>query len=153
MGRFLSFMVVVGYSTPPVYACPYDAATAEAHPLSASVDPAAASHAARGADLLGSGCAYATGAMARRVVEQGDAWAYTGELRASSDAPGTSASDVATPFTTAMGRGDPHLLANELLEMLASSGHASSMLSLSGKSLEVDGVVYVVLTSYQVLNS
>ncbi len=150
MGRFLSVMAAVGSFTPVAWACPYDAAAVDARPLAASADPAAASHAARGADLLGAGCAYATGAMARRVVEQGDSWAYTGEIRSSADAP---ASDVAAPFTTTMGRGEPRLLANELLEMLTSSGHAAAMLSLAGKSLEVDGVVYVVLTSYQVLNS
>jgi hypothetical protein len=118
-------------------------ATAEA----ASVDTAAASHCARAGKLIGSNCSYTTGMMARRVLEEGQDWTFVGELTTSRN---DLASMVAAPFTVSDGF---HVIANELVELMNQEGHAGSRLSLVGKLLEVDGVRYVVLTSFRVINT
>jgi hypothetical protein len=112
-----------------------------------TVDAADASHCARAAELLGKNCSYSTGTMARRVLEEGTDWTYSGALVA---APNNLATMVAAPFTVADG---VHVIANELVEVLSQGGHADDRLSVAGKLLEVDGVRYVVLTSYRVINS
>jgi hypothetical protein len=123
----------------PAYAGPPEAA--------ASVDVTAASHCARGGALIGSNCSYTTGMMARRVLEEGADWSYVGALA-------TTANDlesmVAAPFTA----GGHHVIANELVESLSSTEGLSNLrMILGGKLLEVDGVRYVVLTSYKVINT
>jgi hypothetical protein len=85
--------------------------------------------------------------MARRVIEEGQDWAYVGALAAS---PNNLPTSVAAPFTVPDGG---HVIANELVEVMSQDGHASAHMSLVGKLLEVDGVRYVVLTSYRVLHS
>lgn len=123
------------------------ASVAAASADAGSVDAAGASHCARGAALLGSNCSYTTGMMARRVLEEGQDWTYVGELVGS---PNNLSTMVAAPFTVADGY---HVIANELVEVLSQEGHSTSRLSLVGKLLEVDGVRYVVLTSFRVINS
>lgn len=112
-----------------------------------SVDEVSAAHCARTAELLGKNCSYSTGMMARRVLEEGSDWAWAGPLTAS---PNNLATMVAAPFTIGDG---VHVIANELVEVIAGEGHANARLSLVGKLLEVDGVGYVVLTSFRVINS
>ncbi len=123
------------------------AVAASAVPGAASVDATEASHCARAGQLIGSNCSYTTGMMARRVLEEGQEWAYVGELAAS---PNNLPSMVAAPYTVSDGF---HVIANELVEMMNQEGHAQARLSLVGKLLEVDGVRYVVLTSFRVINS
>ena len=121
--------------------------TAPPNSASGSLDPATASHCARGEVLVGANCSYSTGMMARRVVEDGQEWSFVGTLTATDNA---LTSLVAAPFTAGAG---PHVIATELLEQLVQQGHAAARLSLMGRVLEVDGVRYVVLTSFRVINS
>jgi hypothetical protein len=128
------------YAAPPVPAPANQAA-------GASVDAAAASHSARAGELIGSNCSYTTGMMARRVLEEGEHWEFEGALSASSNNLGSM---VASPFTT---QGGVNVIANELVELISHGGHTHARLSLIGKLLEVDGVRYVVLTSFKVINA
>ncbi len=149
----LSYAMVAFF--PAAYAGPYEEATAHVSPstaapavvAAASLDASAASHAARAGELIGSNCSYTTGMMARRVLEEGQDWAFVGELAASSNNLGSM---VAVPFTASEG---VNVIANELVEVMTADGHVGSRLSLAGKVLEVDGVRYVVLTSYKVVNA
>lgn len=134
---------MAGPAASPASAAPTSVPTVE----TASVDAAAASHCARTGALIGSNCSYTTGMMARRVVEEGQDWTYVGELTSSSNNLGSM---VAAPYTVADGF---HVIANELVEVMSQEGHAQARLSLVGKLLEVDGVRYVVLTSFRVINS
>ena len=124
---------------------------------SASVDPDTAAHCARTASLVGSACSYSTGAMARRVVEQGEAFRYVGTL--SPVEPNLSVDEgqavapsgqVACPFQL---EGASFVIATELLDTLAGAGQTAARLSLTGRSLDVDGITYVVLTSFRVVPS
>lgn len=150
----LSFASMVAF-LPAAYAGPYDETTARVAPsaaapavvAAASLDVTAASHAARTGELIGSNCSYTTGMMARRVLEEGHDWAYVGDLAPSSNNLGSM---VAVPYTAAEG---VNIIANELVEVMSVDGHVGSRLSLAGKVLEVDGVRYVVLTSYKVVNA
>jgi len=112
-----------------------------------TVDTSVASHCARAASLVGSNCSYTTGMMARRVIEEGQDWTYIGELAQTGN---DLANKVAAPYSVADGF---HVIANELVEVLSQEGHANARLSLAGRLLEVDGVRYVVLTSFRVINS
>ena len=129
---------------PAAYAGPYETA---AHVAPSNAAPTIVSHSARAGELIGSNCSYTTGMMARRVLEEGQDWSYVGELTASGNNLGSM---VAVPYTASEG---VNIIANELLEIMAADGYTRSRLSLSGKLLEVDGVRYVVLTSYKVINS
>ena len=113
----------------------------------ASLDATEASHCARAGELIGSNCSYTTGTMARRVIEDGVDWAWEGALEASAN---DLTSLVAAPFTV---RGSTHVIANELVALLLTDGLARARLSLVGRFLEVDGVRYVVLTSFKVINT
>lgn len=132
-------------------ACPYEASastTADSGtPLVVAVDAAAASHCAKEASLVGQNCSYTTGMFARRVVEEGQDWTWQGAL---TDARDELSSQVAAPFAAEPGT---RVIANELVETLKGAGHVHSRLALTGKLLDVDGVRYVVLTSFKVLNS
>jgi hypothetical protein len=133
-------------------ACPYDtiATTTRASSNGAvamSVDAAVAAHCARSRALVGSNCSYTTGMIARRVVEEGVDWELVGTLSA---APNTLASLVAAPFVAPDGA---YVVANELIELMAAGGHAAGRLSLVGKVLDIDGVRYVVVTSFVVVTS
>ncbi len=133
-------------------ACPQDAAqivmrvTADGGFL-AQVDASVAAHCARSRALVAGNCSYTTGMVARRVVEEGADWTSAEEALAA--VPNTLSSLVAAPYRTTDGA---YLIANELVELLASGGHARARLVLGGKVLEVDGVRYVVLTSFQAVS-
>ncbi len=140
-------VVVLARSAP---ACPYDETLAVAHAAAANVADDVAAHPAHGADLLGGNSAYATGLMARRVISDGRDWSFTGQI-----VPGENdlGSHVAVPFRVAANDG-AWLVATELLENLVDGGHGSATLKLAGRSFKgEDGVLYVVLTSYKVINS
>lgn len=115
-----------------------DATHAHAHQSAADLD---ASACAKKADLVGSACSYSTGIMASRVLEQGKAFTYTGTLQASE---AKLDSQVAAPYT--IGPNKIHVIANEVVEAVADP---SARMSWSGKMLEVDGVTYFVLTTYE----
>jgi hypothetical protein len=106
-------------------------------------DPAAVTHCARSADLVGANCTFATGTMARRVVEEGADWRGIRMLsRTANDLP----AQVAAPVRT----GDGILLiATTLVEQLVAGGDLAGTLRLEGRLLEVDGVRYLVLTAFQ----
>ena len=88
-----------------------------------------------------------TGMMARRVLEEGQDWSWTGSLVSS---PNNLTSQVAAPYQA---QGTSWVIATELVEALKADEATASRLALVGKLLEVDGVRYVVLTSYKVVNS
>ena len=114
-----------------------------------AVDEVAATHCATSTDLVGASCSYSTGLMARRVVEEGRAWTGGGPLIATEDKLDSS---VAAPFV--VWRDDGYrVIANELVQVLWDAGRLDGPLVLTGKWLEVDGVRYVVLTSYKVVKS
>lgn len=132
------------------WACPYEASGATDPVATARVDEVAAAHVAHSAPLVGANCSYSTGLMARRVIAEGRDWSYVGGLKAS---PNDLASRVATPFQTTGGDPDGLIVATEILDMLVAAGHSAATLSLSGRSMEIDGVRYVVLTSFRVINA
>jgi len=113
----------------------------------ASMDVTAASHSARAGELIGSNCSYTTGMMARRVLEEGQDWSYVGTLAPTGNNLGSM---VAVPYTAPDG---VNVIANELVELMSADGYLRSRLSLTGKLLEVDGVRYVVLVSFKVINA
>lgn len=150
MVQILSAAVLLASTANEAQACPYQETSSSAStgtPVLVMIDAAAATHCAKGDKLVGQNCSYTTGMVARRVVEEGQDWSWAGLL---SDAHDDLSSQVAAPFVADPGT---RIIANELVEMLASAGHAHDRLALTGKLLDVDGVRYVVLTSYKVDNS
>ncbi|MES2638901.1 MAG: hypothetical protein V4850_05445 [Myxococcota bacterium] len=153
----LSFASMIAF-LPAAYAGPIDApahvaprSAAPVTPAAVTMDVTAASHSARGGELLGSNCSYTTGMMARRVLEEGQDWSYVGSLTPSSN---DLVSMVAVPYTAPdRSAAEVNVIANELVELMAVEGHVNARLSLVGKLLEVDGVRYVVLTSFKVINA
>lgn len=139
-------MVALSLAATLVSAFPAQAGPREVAPAAATVDASAATHCARGGALMGTNCSYTTGMMARRVVEEGADWSYVGALTPSAN---DLESLVAAPFTA----GGHHVIANELVESLTVDGLSNVRMILGGKLLEVDGVRYVVLTSYKVINT
>lgn len=131
------------------WGCPYgEGADGARDAHSYSMDEAAATHCATNTELVGASCSYSTGLMARRVVEQGRPWSGVDGLVLTQDKLDSS---VAAPFLVGPGDGF-RVIANELVQMLSDGGHLHDELALTGKWLEVDGVRYVVLTSYKVVN-
>lgn len=108
-------------------------------------DPTACAHKA---DLVGGACAYTTGMMAQRVLTDGHPWTYAGSL---TKFDGSLDSHVAAAFT--VGPDNVYVVANEVLESLTKTGAQSDRVSLEGRTLEIDGVRYFVLTSFSVGNS
>ena len=96
-----------------------------------------ATNCAKNAALVGTNCAWSTGQMAQRVHTEGKDVSLTATL-AKQDSP--LKSKVAAPFKT----GDMYVIANEVIEQ----ADVSSSLALSGKVLEVDGVKYLLVTSF-----
>lgn len=143
------FAVLLVSAASEARACPYEtSASADGKATTlASVDAEAAAHCAKEASLVGQNCSYSTGMVARRVVEEGQDWAWQGSLV---DARDTLPSQVAAPFAAEAGT---RVIANELVEILKNSGHVHSRLAVTGKLLDIEGVRYVVLTSFKVLNS
>lgn len=108
-----------------------------------------AARAPRSAELIGTSCSFRTGMIARRVVAEGEDYAYMGTLKA---VPGEAEGDVACPYRIGTADG-ACVVANELVEHLQAQGVAARELSLEGRTLELDGVRYVVLTAYTVSRS
>jgi hypothetical protein len=138
----MSALVIVALVFTPDARAGDSAPAAEA---SATLDTA--SHCARSGELIGTNCSYTTGMMARRVLEEGQDWSWTGSLVSS---PNNLTSQVAAPYQA---QGTSWVIATELVEALKADEATASRLALVGKLLEVDGVRYVVLTSYKVVNS
>lgn len=113
----------------------------------AAVDPTAC---AKKADLVGANCSYTTGMMAQRVLAEGSHWSFTGRLVPSDNA---LSSHVAAPYLVGPETSRVNVVGTEVLESLTSNGLHEEPVTLDGKRLEVDGVTYFVLTSYQSPNS
>lgn len=105
----------------------------------AAPDP---THCAKNAALVGGNCSWSTGAMAQRVDAEGKATALTAKLAKQEQ---KLPSQVAVPFQV----GDMYVIANEVIEQ----ADASATLALTGKMLEVDGVKYFLVTSFQKSNT
>ena len=115
--------------------------------MTPAADPASC---AKKAELVGSNCAYSTGMMAQRVLSEGATFTYTGTLAESTN---QLSSHVASPFTVGAPDVAVHVVANEVVETLSSSGLAAQRVNLEGKVLEVEGVKYLVVTGYQASNT
>lgn len=154
LGKHLLAFTISGlcpFFAAAAFACPYDESVATSEPVvAAQVDESAATHAARSAGLVGANCSYSTGLMARKVMAEGRDWSFVGGLKTSTN---DLASRVATPFQTIGGDGAGLVVGTELLETLVVAGHAGATLALSGRAMEIDGVNYVVLTSFRVINA
>jgi hypothetical protein len=126
-------------------ACPGEqvASTEAAKPALAStnaaVDP---THCAKSAALVGSNCQWSTGSMAQRVQAEGKDTSVTAKLQKQDQ---KLASQVAAPFKV----GEMYVIANQVIEQ----ADASATLAMSGKVLEVDGVKYFLVSSFQKTNS
>jgi hypothetical protein len=136
----------------PTYACPGQAGGPQAassgqasevctdHRIGREMD---ASACARRVELVGSeACAWTTGAMAQRVLEEGTPWSFVGRLTAS---PNALPSKVAAPYTLGPD-GEVFVVANVVLEKVQESGIVGSRLEFVGRLLEVDGTSYFVAT-------
>jgi hypothetical protein len=105
----------------------------------AAVDP---THCAKSAALVGSNCKWSTGQMAQRVQAEGKAIQVTTRLAKQEEA---LASQVAAPFKA----GEMYVIANQVIEQ----ADPSATLALDGMVLEVDGVKYLLVTSFQKSNT
>jgi hypothetical protein len=148
--HLLSMLSVI---TQPGYACPGkgvgghgdDACPGDA--IRADADPAAS---ARRADLVGSeACAWTTGAMAARVLDEGTPWTVVGRLAATANA---LPSKVAAPYTLGPDA-QVHVIANTVLEKLQATGLVGNRLEFTGRLLEVDGTTYFVATEVSAARS
>jgi hypothetical protein len=106
-----------------------------------------AAECAQNAELLGSACSYSTKMMAERVLAEGRHYSYIGSLH---EASNELVSHVAAPFTVGP-KNDINVVANEVVEELSRVGAEKKRLDMSGKLLEVEGVLYYILTEYVVL--
>ena len=95
--------------------------------------------AAKRAELVGTSCSYSTGMMAQRVHADGEDLELTVKLERTEE---TLPSKVAAPFTA---DGEYHVIANELLDTL----NPEQTYAFTAKTLEVDGVKYLLVTGYQ----
>lgn len=131
----------------PAFACPFGAA--HTGPDAVVLDDASATRCATNMRLVGASCSSSTSLMARRVMEEGQPWTGIGLLTFPSDLleSGVSAPVGFQPEPSV------RIVANELVQLLTEGGHARERLSLSGRWLDVDGVRYVVLTSFEVIVS
>ena len=119
--------------------CPMDKAK------TAAANPAAC---AKHAELVGGNCSYSTGMMAQRVLSEGHEFSFTGHMVA---AENQLDSHVAAPYQ--LGPTRYNVVANEVVEQLKARGLEAGRVSLRGKLLDVDGVPYLVLTSYEKADS
>jgi hypothetical protein len=94
---------------------------------------------AKKAALVGDNCAYSTGMMAQRVHAEGKDVSLTATLAKQEK---MLDSHVAAPF---MVGDDLYVIANEVIDEV----DASKDLALTGKTLEVDGVKYLLVTGYR----
>ena len=114
------------------------ASTAEAK--AAAVAEADATRCAKKASLVGENCSYSTGMMAQRVHAEGKETSLTSVRLEKQDK--MLESHVAAPYQVA----DMYVIANEVVEQIPDP---SASMALSGKVLEVDGVKYLLVTSYK----
>jgi len=138
MLRSLAPLALLALAAPSAaLACPgAEMATAN---TSTQVDP---THCAHNAALMGTNCAWSTGAMAQRVQAEGRDLSVTATLAPQQNA---LASAVAAPYKT----GDLFVIANSVIEQ----ADVSASLALTGKVLEVDGIKYFLVTSFQKTNT
>jgi hypothetical protein len=99
-----------------------------------------ATRCAKKASLVGENCSYSTGMMAQRVHAEGKDTSLTSVRLAKQD--DMLSSHVAAPYQV----GDMYVIANEVVEQISDP---SASLALSGKVLEVDGVKYLLVTSFK----
>ncbi len=134
--------VARGAASAAAYQAPAAAVTAAPPPSLplVSIDLEAAAHCARSQTLVGDACSFMTGMTARRVLDEGVPWTWAGALT-----PRTIEGEIAAPFGAA---GEERVLATELVESLVTAQHAASLCLFIGRSLEIDGVTWVVLTAY-----
>ncbi|HHO53452.1 MAG TPA: hypothetical protein ENK18_21915 [Deltaproteobacteria bacterium] len=95
---------------------------------------------AKTAELIGTNCKFSTGQMAQRVHAEGKDTTVTARLQ-QQDAQLDS--HVAAPYTI---NDNVYVIANEIIEQIEDR---TAALTLSGKVLEVDGVTYLLVESYQ----
>ena len=133
-----SFVLFALAAPSAALACP-GAEMATANTSTQVVDP---THCAHNAALMGSSCAWSTGAMAQRVQSEGKDLNVTARLAPQQTA---LASAVAAPYKT----GDLFVIANSVIEQ----ADVSASLALTGKVLEVDGIKYFLVTSFQKTNT
>jgi len=124
------------------FACPGKGTTAN-DSTEAAAD-ADATRCAKKAELVGTACSYSTGMMAQRVQADGEEVSLTSKLEM---ADGTLPSKVAAPF---MAKGGYHVIANEVIELVPDPTKAHAY---TGKTLEVDGVKYLLVTGFEPPNS
>jgi hypothetical protein len=127
------------------YACPGETVRTEGRRVVAND----ATHCAKSDGVIGAHCSYATGIMARRVMEQGGDEHLTASIVAlHDDVPG----GVSARYRL---EDDPNsrVLVNELVEQMVHSNHVGIPMNLEAKELDVDGIHYYVLTAYEVPNT
>lgn len=112
---------------------------APASPLEASLEEA--TRCGRDVPLHTESCSYSTGNLARRAVEEGLPWQQTTALEAVSSPPNPM---VFTPVL-ANPQDPSYLIGTAFLERVTAAFPLDNPLLLSGRSLEVDGVRFVVL--------
>jgi hypothetical protein len=144
----LSMLMTAAAWVSPAWSCPYGQSGDAADVHEVVMDETAATHCATDTQLVGASCSYSTGLMARRVLDQGAPFSRVASLTGTLE---VLESHVAAPFV--VGEEGYRVIANELVQALADGGHLHDRLTLTGKWLEVDGVRYVVLTSFKVVNS
>jgi hypothetical protein len=140
-----SLLLAAALATPSVaLACPGKGTTAAAADSDATATAAVdATKCAKKAELVGSNCSYSTGMMAQRVHADGQDVTVTAQLQ---KATTKLESQVAAPFTA---NGEFHVIANEVVDGL----DPAKKLTLTGKTLEVDGVKYLLVTSFNASNT
>jgi hypothetical protein len=144
---FRTLIVILAAAPSVALACPGKeaqmATTVEAPKVqlaaTAAVDP---THCAKSAALVGSNCAWSTGAMAQRVQAEGKDTTVTAKLATQ---PKQLQSHVAAPFQV----GDMYVIANQVIE----TADPAATLAMNGKVLEVDGVKYFLVTTFQKANT
>ena len=142
---FRTLLVMLATAPVAALACPgaemanTDASKVQLASTNAAVDP---THCAKSAALVGSNCAWSTGAMAQRVQAEGKDTAVTGKLASQAK---QLDSHVAAPFQI----NGMYVIANQVIE----SADPAANLALTGKMLEVDGVKYFLVTNFQKANT
>ncbi len=101
-----------------------------------------ATKSAKKAALVGDNCAYSTGMMAQKVHTNGSDLTVTGNLATQTK---MLDSHVAAPYLV----DDLYVIANEVVEQI----DPSARVALTGKTMEIDGVKYFLVTSFEAKTS
>lgn len=143
---FRTLILVLAVAPGAALACPgsematnNQASNVQLASTAAAVDP---THCAKNAALVGSSCAWSTGAMAQRVQAEGKDTTVTAKLASQAK---QLDSHVAAPFQV----GDMYVIANQVIE----TADTAATLAMNGKMLEVDGVKYFLVTTFQKANT